>query len=251
MEHLAKIHSHLVAHRGYAAAFPENSLSAFQAAVDCGCESLELDVQLTKDKVPVIIHDDNLQRTGSQNIKIFETPWKQIKDFSIGEQERFGHSFDQEKILSLHDFSQWVKQYPHVKVFVEVKEESINYFGSKVVLDSLLKVVESIKQQCVIISFDAPFLLHVKKHSGFPIGFVLHTYDDKTRQIAEQMQPEVLICNYKKIPDEDDALWQGSWDWFLYEICEHDLARKWLNRGVSYIETMEVKPMMAALANAS
>ncbi len=241
-----------MAHRGYAARFPENSLSAFQAAVDCGCQYLELDVQLSKDKVPIVIHDDNLQRTGSQkqDLKLFEQPWKVLQKHCIGEPDRFGDTFAQEKLLSLVAFGEWLRQYPQVKAFVEIKEESINYFGNKLVADKVSDVLEPIRQQCILISFDAPFLLHVKKHLPYRIGYVLHEYNDASRQIAEQMQPEYLICNYKKIPDRDGVLWQGSWEWFLYEITDPGKACLWLERGASYIETMAIEPMITALADA-
>jgi len=41
---------------------PENSLGAFRAALDCGAGGIELDVQLTRDGVPVVFHDAALRR---------------------------------------------------------------------------------------------------------------------------------------------------------------------------------------------
>ena len=249
MDYLTNKNINLVAHRGYAKAFPENSLSAFQAAVDCGCMFLELDVQLSSDLVPIVIHDDNLLRTGSKDISILKNKFSLISENSVGEAERFGEKFKNEIILSLSDFAQWLSQYPEVKVFVELKEESIELFGHKNVLDKTLEAIASIKDQCFLISFDAPFLFHAKQYSDYPIGFVLHEYKNDTRKVAEQLQPELLICNYKKIPDTDDGLWMDSWEWFLYEICDPELAKKWLGRGVSYIETMDIKPMLQAFSN--
>ncbi len=251
MEYVAKSSIKLVAHRGYAAEYPENSMSAFVAAVECGGEYLEFDVQLSRDKVPVIIHDDNLQRTGSQNVNIMESSWQQLKGQTIGEVDRLGDKFSHETILNLADFSRWLAQHPSVKVFVEIKEESIHHFGNKAVLESVSLVLQPVKQQCFIISFDAAFLFYVKQHSTYPIGYVLTKYDTASQQIAEKMQPEILICNYKKIPDNDDVLWLGAWEWFLYEIYQPEVAEKWLNRGVSYIETMQFKPMLEAFSDAS
>ncbi|MBQ6020855.1 MAG: hypothetical protein IJL26_11850 [Clostridia bacterium] len=50
------------AHRGLAQHAPENTIDAFQAAVDYGCEGIELDVRLSKDGVAMVVHDDNLNR---------------------------------------------------------------------------------------------------------------------------------------------------------------------------------------------
>jgi glycerophosphoryl diester phosphodiesterase len=47
----------VLAHRGYHAAFPENTLGAFEAAVDMGVNGIETDVRLSKDGLPVLVHD--------------------------------------------------------------------------------------------------------------------------------------------------------------------------------------------------
>ena len=54
-----------VAHRGGAAQWPENSLTAFRNAVALGAQVLELDVHLTADGVVAVIHDPTLDRTTS------------------------------------------------------------------------------------------------------------------------------------------------------------------------------------------
>lgn len=53
----------ILAHRGASAYAPENTLAAFRLARELGADGIELDVQLTRDKVPVIIHDDTVERT--------------------------------------------------------------------------------------------------------------------------------------------------------------------------------------------
>ena len=53
----------IIAHRGYRARFPENTMASFRAAVDLGVPMIELDVTLTKDGHVVVIHDETLDRT--------------------------------------------------------------------------------------------------------------------------------------------------------------------------------------------
>lgn len=53
----------ITAHRGDQSAAPENTLSAFEAAIENGADYIELDVTETKDGVLVILHDDSLMRT--------------------------------------------------------------------------------------------------------------------------------------------------------------------------------------------
>ncbi|MCL6516736.1 glycerophosphodiester phosphodiesterase family protein [Alicyclobacillus sp.] len=53
----------ILAHRGWSARYPENTLTAFAAALTVGCDGLEFDVQLTADEVPVVLHDPTVDRT--------------------------------------------------------------------------------------------------------------------------------------------------------------------------------------------
>ena len=53
----------VLAHRGYSARYPENTLCAFEAALEAGADVIELDVGLSADRVPMVLHDDTLERT--------------------------------------------------------------------------------------------------------------------------------------------------------------------------------------------
>jgi glycerophosphoryl diester phosphodiesterase len=53
----------IYAHRGASIEFPENTLAAFRRAVELGAPGVELDVHLSKDGVPVVIHDETVDRT--------------------------------------------------------------------------------------------------------------------------------------------------------------------------------------------
>lgn len=53
----------IIGHRGAAGLAPENTIDAFQKGIDVGADILEFDVQLTRDGIPVVIHDSTLFRT--------------------------------------------------------------------------------------------------------------------------------------------------------------------------------------------
>ncbi len=53
----------IYAHRGASAEFPENTLAAFRRALELAVEAIELDVHLSADGVPVVIHDQTVDRT--------------------------------------------------------------------------------------------------------------------------------------------------------------------------------------------
>lgn len=75
-----------IAHRGARSVAPENTLSAFQIGVQrCGADMIELDVHLSKDGVPVVVHDDTLERCSDVAQKFPDrAPWR-VGDFSLAE----------------------------------------------------------------------------------------------------------------------------------------------------------------------
>ncbi|MGR9036049.1 MAG: glycerophosphodiester phosphodiesterase [Gammaproteobacteria bacterium] len=73
----------IIAHRGASAYAPENTLSAFQLAVDMGVKEIELDVQLTLDGEIVICHDLSLQRYGFQGV-VEELNWPDLAPLDMG-----------------------------------------------------------------------------------------------------------------------------------------------------------------------
>jgi glycerophosphoryl diester phosphodiesterase len=58
----------VIAHRGASAELPENTLPAFERAVECGVDALEMDVHLTRDEQLVVAHDDTCERTTGANL---------------------------------------------------------------------------------------------------------------------------------------------------------------------------------------
>lgn len=77
----------IYAHRGVSAHLPENTLAAFRRAVELGVEGIELDVQLSSDLVPVVIHDETTDRTtnGTGNITEFTARQLSLLDAGQGE----------------------------------------------------------------------------------------------------------------------------------------------------------------------
>ncbi len=74
----------LLGHRGAMARAPENTLGAFRAAVDDGADGFELDVQLTADGVPVVLHDDTLDRTTDLSGKPIRYAADELDDADAG-----------------------------------------------------------------------------------------------------------------------------------------------------------------------
>lgn len=74
----------IMAHRGYSQAAPENTLPAFEKAIEAGFTAAELDVQMTKDGEIVVLHDSNLKRTTGLNRNIWDVTYEEIRDLDNG-----------------------------------------------------------------------------------------------------------------------------------------------------------------------
>jgi len=73
-----------MAHRGASGTFPENTLSAFRAAIDAKADMCELDVQLTRDGALVVIHDDTVERTTDGSGEVAELTLAELKLLDAG-----------------------------------------------------------------------------------------------------------------------------------------------------------------------
>ncbi|KAL8827571.1 MAG: hypothetical protein Q9170_006965 [Blastenia crenularia] len=69
-----------IAHRGYKAQHPENSMGAFRGAVEAGAHAIETDVHLTRDGVVVLSHDATLKRCFGKPDKIIDQDWAYVRE---------------------------------------------------------------------------------------------------------------------------------------------------------------------------
>ena len=76
--------SMIMAHRGYSAEAPENTIPAFQMCIDNRCPAAELDVQMLADGTVIVLHDDNLKRTTGMDKNVWEVTYDEIKDLDNG-----------------------------------------------------------------------------------------------------------------------------------------------------------------------
>ncbi|MGI6501899.1 MAG: glycerophosphodiester phosphodiesterase family protein [Anaerostipes sp.] len=108
---------HYFAHRGfhYVDGVPENSMTAFQRAKELGY-GIELDVQLTKDKVLVVHHDYSLKRMCGVDIRIQDLTYKQLQEYSLGNTK--------ERIPTFHEALELIDG--KVPLLVELKMEHCN-----------------------------------------------------------------------------------------------------------------------------
>ena len=233
----------LVAHRGWASQFPENTLPAVTAALSAGAVYVEIDVQVTKDGIPVLLHDATLDRTTSQSGIIHELTWHDLADCDAGESARFGRRFQHTPLPTLYEFIQLLSAWPNVTAFVEIKEESLAYFGIENIADSIIEIIRPLAPRIIPISYNSELLTTLRDvYQVKQTGWVMHLYNDDSLAIARQLAPDFLFCNYRKI---NGAPQQGPWRWVCYEITSAALAQKLMEQGIGLVETMAIGELLS------
>lgn len=112
----------LVAHRGDQHGAPENTFAAFEQAAALGTAIIELDVQVSRDGVPVVIHDDTLDRTTSGTGPVRERTWLELRQFDAG--AWYGEGFAGERVPSLAEVLDWASERP-VGLLIELKTSPV------------------------------------------------------------------------------------------------------------------------------
>lgn len=136
----------LIAHRGASKLAPENTLKAFEKAIELGADYVEFDVHISKDGEIVIMHDSTVDRTTGGKGTIEEMTLKELKDLDCGEGE---------KIPTLQDLIELAKD--KIGLQLEIKAKGM---AEKIVhLVREAGLIESI----IISSFDHDELLEIKR----------------------------------------------------------------------------------------
>lgn len=236
----------LIAHRGDMTTYPENSLLAFQAAAALGFKNVELDIQISKDCVPIVIHDENLTRTAGVDQLVRNLNAKEIIKIPLSAPIKYKDRAELLNIATLDQVVNILNNFSDITLFVEIKRQSVKYFNVSDVVESTMKALADVKFKIVIISFLENVIEYARKNYECPIGWVIKTLDSKSLEMAKTIQPNYIFCNINKINMDTLKLWHGAWELALYDIKDPKHAKKLLEQGIPFIETGDIVKLSEA-----
>ena len=109
-----------IAHRGASSYAPENTMAAFDLAIEMGVKHIELDVHCSKDNQLVVIHDDTLDRTSNSQGEVKDFTLQELQTLDAG--SWFGKEFSNEKISTLEEIiTKYVKS---THLHIEIKGQT-------------------------------------------------------------------------------------------------------------------------------
>jgi glycerophosphoryl diester phosphodiesterase len=236
---------HLVARGGDASGHPENTLPAFQSALDLGARFIEVDVQLSSNGVPMAVRGDDIMVDGVL-LSIGTLTAAELAQVDSSEAHRFGQRFAGTFIPRLVDVLSLITKRPETTVFVNLCRASLTRFGADQVVAQAAETIKPFRSRCVVVSPDLPAIHRARRLTGLQIGWELSAYDNHTRLKYEALQPEYLFCDLSLLPPKS-ALWRGPWRWAIRAAATLDDALDLAARGADFISTRDPRLLGEAM----
>ncbi|WP_226036191.1 glycerophosphodiester phosphodiesterase family protein [Aquibacillus saliphilus] len=147
-----------IAHRGASAYAPEHTMQSYNLAKEMNADYLEIDVQMTKDGIPVAYHDDKLNKKTGWTGEIEKYTLEEIKQIDIG--KWFGTDFEGAEILTLAEI--FDRFGTNTNYYIETKKPKQG--TEEAIFDLLVKYqLNLFNGQVIIQSFSESSLLTMKK----------------------------------------------------------------------------------------
>ncbi len=192
----------VIAHRGYSAAYPENTLLAFKKAIEAGANGIETDIRLSLDHIPFCFHDDSLKRLTGLDRAPEELRMQELQALNI----------HQEKIPTLEELLQLAEG--KITVILEIKYNPLTY---KQLCDALIPLIHDKLDWVEISCFDdqvleymhllhPPVRLHklvdskaLLQQEDFEIRYDYTNYFDIDVSLRDYVRKTELVATHKVI----------------------------------------------------
>lgn len=219
----------IVAHRSGPAPAPENTLSALESAIHDGAAYAEIDVQLTRDAVVVVVHDADLMRVAQDSRNISQTNYYDIA--GLVQIPDDGSPPEERRIATLQDFISRAKRRIHLMI-------ELKYYNSQPELvNEVINAIEenNIQEQSMIISLDSNEIKKVEKLAPhIKTGFVSAV----TLGEVSQLPVNALMINKRKA---DAQLLrrarQQNMEVYVWTVNSQELMAEMIELGVDGIIT--------------
>ncbi|MCY4151976.1 MAG: glycerophosphodiester phosphodiesterase [Aestuariivita sp.] len=226
------------AHRGFSARLPENTMSAFAAAIALGCEYLETDVHATKDGHLVIFHDDTLERMTGQTGTIEEMNLSELRELRVTGNE------------PIPLLTELLSEFPDARINIDPKQDSA--------VQPLLALIADARawDRVCVGSFSGTRLNHMRSEAGIRLCTAAAPSEVRRLYLARFGLPAgTIAANCLQIPPRkyrirlvDQAFIQAAHcrqlPVHIWTINDLDDMKNLLGYGVDGIMTDEVETAM-------
>lgn len=215
-------------HRGLASLAPENTLSGVRIAAKNELKWIEMDVQLSRDHYPVIIHDESVARCSNGSANVRDMTWQELQQLDFG--HWFDAEFTGEKIPSLKQlFSEC--QSLDLSLNLELKlypEDNIALLVEKVV--SQIEESQFPSDNLIISSFTHQALLTCRnKLPHIRLGYLWDKIPNDWQRQLNEFDAFSVHCNYRHLDEQTaHAIKEAGYELYTYtpndpaQISQHE-----------------------------
>jgi glycerophosphoryl diester phosphodiesterase len=226
----------IIAHRGFRAVAPENTLPAFEEAGKNGFWGAECDVYRTKDGVWVIQHDVNTYRMMNLTKSIEKCTYEELLKYNTDNGVNIENYHDL-KICTLDEYLATCEEYGMTAVIeIKGKNNTEHY-------DEIIESVNRYNCDVVFISFHEENLVKMRKLTDAPMFYLTQEISEDDIEIAKSIENCGIDFNGNKDKNydndsaiikkcQDEGLTLGAWT-----IDDIDVMQNLLDLGVEYITT--------------
>jgi glycerophosphoryl diester phosphodiesterase len=190
-----------IAHRGYSTRYPENTILAFEKAVEAGADMIELDIHLSRDGQLVVIHDERIDRTADGTGAVTDLSLTELKRYNYNNR-MVEHGFVE--IPTLDEVIAWAGD--RVMVNIEIKNRPVRSEGIEQKLADLLRQTQ-FTDRVIVSSFDHYALAELKRIAGSIRTGML--YDS----VWIHFEDEVRALGVYSVHPGADAIDAGQFRW--------------------------------------
>ena len=223
------------AHRGLSSRYPENTMLAYKKAIEAGSDGIELDVQMTKDNVPVLIHDETINRTCNNKKKGYVRNYTYQKLSKIDFSYKFAGQVPFQKIPTLEEYFKLVKDLPIV-TNIELKTNHYEYPGIERAVYNLIRKYH-MQDKVIISSFNYDSVLRIKNlDPSLKCGFLAKRCVQNAGQFVSNNGLQCYNVGYTSLDNAAIAeLKKHKISIYAWTVNDPDDIRKLINMGVDGI----------------
>jgi glycerophosphoryl diester phosphodiesterase len=236
----------IIAHRGASKEAPENTLAAIKRAISLKVDYVEIDVRLSKEGIPVLLHDPSAARMigVKKTPLIHQLPLVQIQELDVG--QRFGHAFIGEKIPTLWEALSL--DWNHTGLMIEIKECPQH---PKILVDAVLAVITQMKKplpHVIIGSFSIEIIKEVQQHLAdftFPMGIIgIIEKLEKLTPFIEQGVKHVALWYRLITPNLVHSLKEQGIAIWTFTVDDITMAKNLISSGINGIISNDPQMMI-------
>ena len=227
----------LIGHRGVTESAPENTLVAIEKAAEYGCKWVEIDAQLTKDLIPVLMHDDDLDRTTSAKGRLAD---KYLRDLALVDA---GAWYDPphpgQKIPTLRECLRLCFELD-LRINVEIKPtEGLDEITAEKVMETLIDFWPEDKAPPLISSFSRSAMKIAQAAApGWPRGMLYHGLDEDWLAFAKEVDAWSLhVWDEGLTQEQVTAMQSEGYPVLVYSVDDLKTSQRMKDFGVDAIFT--------------